>query len=338
MSSRKHYPSISGGDSLKPVKNLVASVHQRLKNVAHETHRPFNEIVQYYALERWLYRLAQSRYHDRVVLKGALMLLVWKTPLTRPTRDIDLLGRINNSAESIAKFVTEVSQTAVEDDGMRFDVSKLTIETVTEDADYVGRRAKFIGWLGKTRLPMQIDIGFSDVITPEPASIGYPTDPSRKDIELSPSGFRAAAPPSKISKTLLLFSEMQSSRIVPLASAPGRLRGAVFHNTQSLRCAQNILCQKMLQHNVRESRLMMHKISELLREQSGRRYRLWQSCALVVYAQAQRKRSPATRQSPRRLNSEQGLGKLRRSVRRSTPKKFGVNLVYSISPAARRGE
>jgi predicted nucleotidyltransferase component of viral defense system len=175
MSSRKHYPSISGGHSLKPVKNLVASVHQRLKNVAHETHRPFNEIVQYYALERWLYRLAQSRYHDRVVLKGALMLLVWKTPLTRPTRDIDLLGRINNSAESIAKFVTEVSQTAVEDDGMRFDVSKLTIESVTEDADYVGRRAKFIGWLGKTRLPMQIDIGFSDVITPEPASIDYPT-------------------------------------------------------------------------------------------------------------------------------------------------------------------
>jgi predicted nucleotidyltransferase component of viral defense system len=175
MSGRKHYPSVFGGDNLKAVKNLVASVHQKLKNVAQETHRPFNEIVQYYALERWLYRLAQSTYHDRVVLKGALMLLVWNTPLTRPTRDIDLLGRINNSAESMAKFVTAVSQTAVSEDGMTFDVSKLTIETVIEDADYVGKRLKFIGWLGKTRLPMQIDIGFSDVITPEPAAIEYPT-------------------------------------------------------------------------------------------------------------------------------------------------------------------
>ena len=103
------------------------------------------------------------------------MLLVWKAPFSRPTRDIDFLARLNNSVESITKFVTEVSQSAVEDDGMTFDTSKLTVETVTEDADYVGRRAKFTGWLGKTRLPMQIDIGFSDVITPNPVPIDYPT-------------------------------------------------------------------------------------------------------------------------------------------------------------------
>ncbi len=175
MSRRKDYSAISGGDRLKQISNLAASVHQKLKNVAEQTNRSFNEVVQYYALERWLYRLAQSKYYDRVFLKGALMLLVWKTPLTRPTRDIDLLGRINNSPESIGKFVTEVSQTAVEDDAMTFDVSKLTVETVTEDADYGGRRVKFIGWLGGTRLPMQIDIGFSDVITPEATTIDYPT-------------------------------------------------------------------------------------------------------------------------------------------------------------------
>jgi predicted nucleotidyltransferase component of viral defense system len=175
MSGPKHYPAISGGDHLKPIKNVVASIQQRLKNVAEESHRPFNEVVQYYALERWLYRLAQSNYHDRVVLKGALMLLVWKAPFSRPTRDIDFLGRISNSEESIAEFVTKVSQTAVEDDGMTFDVSKLIVETVTEDADYAGRRIKFIGLLGKMRLPMQIDIGFSDVITPNPVPIDYPT-------------------------------------------------------------------------------------------------------------------------------------------------------------------
>src|ERR1700719_1099910 len=105
MSRRKDYSAVSGGDRLKQIKNLAASVHQRLKNVAEQTNRSFNEVVQYYALERWLYRLAQSKYHDRVFLKGSLMLFVWKTPLTRPTRDIDLLGRINNSPESIAKFV-----------------------------------------------------------------------------------------------------------------------------------------------------------------------------------------------------------------------------------------
>ena len=93
---------------MKPLKNVPASIHQRLLNIAKEMGRPFNEVVQYYALERWLYRLAQSKYSDRFVLKGALMLLVWKTPITRPTRDIDLLGRISNAPEVIRKVVSAI--------------------------------------------------------------------------------------------------------------------------------------------------------------------------------------------------------------------------------------
>jgi predicted nucleotidyltransferase component of viral defense system len=156
-------------------KNLAASIHQKLKNVALETGRPFNDIVQYYALERWLYRLGQSDFHDRFVLKGALMLLVWDAPVTRPTRDIDLLGRIDNSAESISRFVTEVCNVRVQDDAMTFDASRMNVERIAEDADYTGMRAKFLAWLGKTRLPMQIDIGFSDIVTPEPTWVSYPT-------------------------------------------------------------------------------------------------------------------------------------------------------------------
>ena len=103
------------------------------------------------------------------------MLLVWKTPLTRPTRDIDLLGKINNHPKSISTFVGDVCKVRVEDDGMSFDSSAITVEPITEDADYAGMRAKFLGWLGKTRLPMQIDIGFNDIVTPEPSLVDYPT-------------------------------------------------------------------------------------------------------------------------------------------------------------------
>ena len=86
---------------MKPVRNVAASVHQKLLNVAKQTSRPFNEIAQYYAIERWLYRLAKSDSREGFVLKGALMLLVWKTSVTRPTRDIDLLARTSNDLESI---------------------------------------------------------------------------------------------------------------------------------------------------------------------------------------------------------------------------------------------
>jgi hypothetical protein len=47
----------------------------------------------------------------------------------------------------------------------------VTAQRITEDADYEGVRATFRATLGNTHHPMQIDIGFSDVITPELAPV-----------------------------------------------------------------------------------------------------------------------------------------------------------------------
>ena len=78
-------------------RDLVASVHQRLLNYARANERPFNDVLQYFALERFLYRLGQSPYRDQFVLKGALMFTAWRSPSLRPTRDIDLLGCLDNT-------------------------------------------------------------------------------------------------------------------------------------------------------------------------------------------------------------------------------------------------
>ncbi len=82
-------------------KNVEASIRARLTNHARATERPFQEVLQFYGLERFLYRLSQSVHVDRFVLKGALLLRVWNTPQARPTRDIDLLGRGKNSVERL---------------------------------------------------------------------------------------------------------------------------------------------------------------------------------------------------------------------------------------------
>lgn len=87
------------------------SVRQRLLNRARSDRRPFNELLQYYAMERFLYRLSQSVHADRF----------------------------------------------------------------TEDADYEGVRIRFPGALGSARIHMQIDIGFGDVVYPEPVESELPT-------------------------------------------------------------------------------------------------------------------------------------------------------------------
>ena len=156
------------------VKNLAASVHARLQNHARLTKRPFQELLQYYAMERFLYRLSHSAYRAQFTLKGALMLYVWDAPLARATKDLDFLGRLDNSPENLAKVIRELCSIAVEPDGMVFDPATVQATRIKEDADYEGVRVRFVGLLGKARVAMQIDVGFGDVVTPSAQPIIYP--------------------------------------------------------------------------------------------------------------------------------------------------------------------
>jgi hypothetical protein len=74
-------------------RDLAASIRQRLLNQAKEQDRPFQELLQFFAMERFLYRLSVSAHRDRFVLKGALLLTAWQAPQSRPTVDIDLAGQ-----------------------------------------------------------------------------------------------------------------------------------------------------------------------------------------------------------------------------------------------------
>jgi predicted nucleotidyltransferase component of viral defense system len=154
--------------------DIGSSVRQRLLNQTRANGRPFQEVLQYFAMERFLYRLAKSPYADRFILKGALLLTAWRAPLFRPTIDIDLAGRTNNQLDHIREIVGAVCDIAVEPDGIEFDRASIDVSRIKEDAEYEGVRARFHGTLARARIPMQLDIGFGDVITPGPTEIEYP--------------------------------------------------------------------------------------------------------------------------------------------------------------------
>jgi hypothetical protein len=91
-----------------PIKNVAASVRHRLMNSAKASGRPFQEVLQYFAMERFLYRLSQSSHAERFILKGSLLFNLWGAPSSRPTRDIDLLGRLNNSVNALVQVFRDV--------------------------------------------------------------------------------------------------------------------------------------------------------------------------------------------------------------------------------------
>ena len=129
-------------------RNVPASVRQRLLNRARSGRRPFNELLQYFAMERFLFRLSRSGHANRFILKGALMLRVWRSPEIRPTMDIDLLGRAGNAEDRLVSQVRDILTVEVDTDGLVFDPSAIRTERITEGADYEGVRVRFPGSLG----------------------------------------------------------------------------------------------------------------------------------------------------------------------------------------------
>jgi hypothetical protein len=156
------------------IKNVSASVKARLLKIAKNTQRRFDELLQYYGIERFLYRLAISKYKNIFILKGALLLKVWDIADARATRDIDTLARTSNSLENIIKIIKEICEISSSvEDGIDF-ISSIKGEKMQLQKEYEGIRIQFEGYMESTRIPIQIDIGFGDIVTPCAKESQYP--------------------------------------------------------------------------------------------------------------------------------------------------------------------
>jgi predicted nucleotidyltransferase component of viral defense system len=156
-------------------EGLTHSVHARLIRHAKQIGADPNLVLARYAVERFLFRLSCSPHADRFVLKGALLLLAWLGESFRPTRDVDLLGLGEMSDESLVNIVRGICETPVAPDAMSYDPETIRIVAIRPDDVYGGRRVVLRGSLGSARLPVQIDVGLGDSITPEAEWLDYPS-------------------------------------------------------------------------------------------------------------------------------------------------------------------
>ena len=154
-------------------KNLGSSVRARLLTLAKAEGSDFNAMLVRYGLERLLYRIGQSNYANQFLLKGALLFTLWYDMPHRTTRDIDLLGFGNNDLNYIKQIFHEISSVHSED-GIVFIADSISVETIRKDAGYTGARIEIISDLSKARSRIQVDIGYGDVVTPEPIDAVYP--------------------------------------------------------------------------------------------------------------------------------------------------------------------
>lgn len=155
--------------------DVAASVKAHLLKKAKEHREEFQRTLVRFTIERFLYRLSQSKAADRCVLKGAAMLSVWMSDPYRATRDIDLLASGADDEQAIRAIIEDACAVDCPSDGVRFDLSTLTIESVRDEEEYSGKRALFDAYLGKAMIRVQIDFGFGDAVTGQLDVVDYPT-------------------------------------------------------------------------------------------------------------------------------------------------------------------
>jgi hypothetical protein len=174
---RQDRGSISGGPALTPKTppNVAQSVRQRLKNVADVQGRPFSEVLQWYAIERFIARLSRTPHAEDMLLKGAALMRAWEATPTRPTMDVDLAAIRVLSVDEVIAAICTCLLADVGPDGLDFDLDSVRGEEIRVARRHPGVRVRCRGFLGTARVSLQVDVGFGDRVVPPPTMIEYPT-------------------------------------------------------------------------------------------------------------------------------------------------------------------
>ena len=147
----------------KQPKDIAASVRQRLLNLAREEGQVFDVVLVAFGLERLVCRLSVSDYRDRFVLKGGMLVTLWTADTGRFTRDIDFLA-FGSDEETELKAAFSAILAIDGGDGLVYDTASLTAVAIREDQLYGGMRLRTDAYLGNTRIPITVDLGFGDAL------------------------------------------------------------------------------------------------------------------------------------------------------------------------------
>lgn len=138
------------------------------------TYQDMQRLMNRYAIERFLFRLGSSKYGERLILKGAMLLVLYLPHEARSTRDADFLGFGRFTEQSLKELLTEVCNEEC-DDGLVFNTSGITVEPAGADRGYPGYAVIIPTRLREANCDIHLDIAVGEAVEPAPQPIEYPT-------------------------------------------------------------------------------------------------------------------------------------------------------------------
>lgn len=159
----------------------------KLKNISNKENVDFNVVLRNYMYERFIERLANSKYKNNFIFKGGYLLSTIFGLNNRQTMDIDLaLKNQTLSKENILNIMQEISEIDIKDDA---NIIINSISNIREDDEYGGYRIKLTVMIEKIKETFNIDVATGDPITPREINFKYKTMFDYKFINLKSYNF-----------------------------------------------------------------------------------------------------------------------------------------------------
>lgn len=144
----------------------------KVRNLSGSDSTKAQALIRNFVMERFLERIAISRYRNNFILKGGMLVSSMVGIETRATMDIDTTVRsLPLSKDNAEKIVQDIITENVPD-GISFKITK--IAEIMEEHDYPGIRFMLEATLDKLQQVIKIDISTGDVITPGAVEYAYP--------------------------------------------------------------------------------------------------------------------------------------------------------------------
>ena len=155
------------------MSNSLQAIKDKIRKISNEKNVEFNTVMRFYMYDKFIERLAKSKYKYNFVLKGGFYLSKLFGIDNRSTIDIDaMIRKTKFEKENIIKMITEIIDINI-DDNTKFEIKKT--EPIRDEDEYGGLRITINFSLENMKDSFHIDVATGDPIYPGPIDYKYET-------------------------------------------------------------------------------------------------------------------------------------------------------------------
>ena len=136
-----------------------------IRNLSKKKSADAQILMRNYMMERFLERISVSKYQDKFILKGGMLVAAMVGLDARATMDIDAtIKGADVNVEAVENIIADIVSVPLED-GVTFRIKQIV--EIMDEAEYPGVRVSMETEFDGVRTPFKIDISTGDVITPK---------------------------------------------------------------------------------------------------------------------------------------------------------------------------